>query len=86
MNTLQVNGVLTKYVKCFQGVYPIDFLTFTLIKPSIIVISLDKHYMPGSHWVAVYFPTMDTPNILIRTVYNHTNLKAWPTYIVTQFL
>ena len=53
MNTIQIDKVLTKYVKYFQGVYPIDLLTSTLIKPSIIVISLDKHYMPGSHWVAV---------------------------------
>jgi len=31
MNTLQVSGVLTKYVKNFQGIYPIDFLPITLI-------------------------------------------------------
>jgi len=28
-------------------------LPSTFIKPSIIVINIDKHYMPGSHWVAV---------------------------------
>ena len=53
MNTIQINKVLTKHVKYFQGVYPIDLLPSTLIKPSIIIIILDKHYMPGSHWVAV---------------------------------
>ena len=55
MNTLQIHKVLTKHVKYFQGVYPIDLLPSALIKPSIIVINLYKHYMPGSHWVAVCF-------------------------------
>jgi hypothetical protein len=55
MNTIQINRVLTIHVKCFQGVHPIDLLPSTLLKPSIIIINLDKHYMPGSHWVAVCF-------------------------------
>jgi hypothetical protein len=55
MNTIQIDKVLSKHVKYFQGFYPIDLLQSTLIKPSIIVISLDKHCMPGSHWVAVCF-------------------------------
>jgi len=53
MNTIQINKVSTTHVKHFQGVYPIDLLQSALIKPSIIVINLDNHYMPGSHWVAV---------------------------------
>jgi len=53
MNAIQINKILTKYVKYFQGVYPIDLLPSTLIKPSIIVINLDNHYMPGSHLVAL---------------------------------
>jgi len=55
MNTLQIQRVLTKHVKYFQEVYPLDLLTSTLRKPSIIVINLDKHDMPGSHCVAVCF-------------------------------
>jgi hypothetical protein len=55
MNTLQTRNVLTKHVKYFQGVYPIDLLTSTIIKPSIFVINVDKHYVPGSHWVAICF-------------------------------
>ena len=51
----KTHKVLTKHVKYFEGVYPIDLLPSTLIKPSIIVINLDKHYMPGSHCVAVCF-------------------------------
>ena len=54
MNTNQTDKVLSKHVKYFQGVYPIDLLSSTLIKPSIIVISLYKYYIPGSHWVAVF--------------------------------
>ena len=55
MNTLHINRVLTKHVKYFEGVYPIDLLSITLLKPFIFVINLDKHYMPGSHWVDVCF-------------------------------
>ena len=53
MNTLQINKVLSKHVKYFHEVYSVDLLPPTLIKPSIIVINLDKHYIPVSHWVAV---------------------------------
>jgi len=53
MNTIHIIKVLTKPVKHFQGFCSIDLLTHTLIKPWIIVNYLDKHYMPGSHWVAV---------------------------------
>jgi hypothetical protein len=55
MNTLQINKVLTKHVKYFKGVYPIDLLLQALTKPTIIVVNLDEHYMPGSHWVALCF-------------------------------
>ena len=59
MNTIQISKVLTKHVKYFQGVYPIDLLPSTLIKPSLIVINFDEHCMPGSHWVALYFYDSD---------------------------
>jgi len=32
------------------------------------------------------FPTLGTPNILIRTDYHHSNLKSRHTYSATQFL
>jgi hypothetical protein len=85
MNTIQIDKVLSKHVKYFQGVYPLYLLPSTLIKPSIIVINLDKNYMPGSHWVTV-FPTLGKPNVLIRTAYHHTNPKSWHTSSATQFL
>jgi len=55
MNSIHIHKFLTKHVQYFQGVYPIDLLTSTLIKASIIAINLDNHYMPGSHFVAVCF-------------------------------
>ena len=32
MNTIQISKVLTKHVKYFQGVYPVDLLGTILIK------------------------------------------------------
>jgi len=51
MNTTQTDKVLSKPIKYFEDFYPIDRLPSTLIKPSIIVINLNKHYI--QHWVAV---------------------------------
>ena len=56
MNTIQIYIVFTNYVKYFQGVYPIDLLPTTVLNPSIIVTSLDKHYISGSYWIAACFP------------------------------
>ena len=55
MHTIQISEVLTKHVKYFEGIYPINLLPSSLIKPSVILTNLDKHYMPGSHLVAVCF-------------------------------
>jgi len=55
MNTIQIHKVSIKHVNYFRAVYPLDLLTSTLIKSARIVINLDKHYMPGSHWVALCF-------------------------------
>ena len=52
---MQISKVLTKDVEYIQGVNPIDLLPSTHIKPSIIVVILDKHYTPGSHLVALCF-------------------------------
>jgi len=82
MNTIRIHRFLTKHVKYFQG----DLLPTTLIKFSIIVINLDKHYMPCLHWVAVFFPTLGTPNMFIRTDYHHTKFKSWNTCSATEFL
>ena len=55
MNSTQISKVLNKHVEHFEGVYPIDVLPSKHIKPSIIVINLDIHYMAGSYWVALCF-------------------------------
>ena len=55
MNGIQIHKVLTKHLKYFQGVYPLDHLPSTIIKTAIIVIKHVKHYTPGSHWLAVCF-------------------------------
>jgi len=68
MNSIQIQKVLTKLVKYFQGLYRFDLIISTLIKPAINVINLDKYYMPASLSV---FPILGTPNILIRTDYLH---------------
>ena len=53
LNSTQIDKVLCKHVRYFQGVKAIDLSPFTLIKHSIIVINLNKYYMPCSHWVGV---------------------------------
>jgi hypothetical protein len=85
MNTLQIRKVLTTHVKYFQDVYPIDLLPSTLIKPSTIVINLDKDYKPGSQSVTVS-PILGTPNILIRTACRLSSMKSQHTCNATQFL
>jgi hypothetical protein len=61
MNTIQINKILTKHVKYFQDVYPIDVLPSTLVKPAIIVINIDKRNIPGSHGIAEYFDSHGLP-------------------------
>jgi hypothetical protein len=87
MNTIQISEDLTKQVKYFQEVYPIDLLPSTIIKPSMIFTSLDKHYMPGSHWVTVcfsnstyaeYFDSYGLPNIQTKIMaYLHCHSISW---------
>jgi hypothetical protein len=86
MNIIQISKILTKHLKYFQGVYPIDLLPSTIIKHSIFAINLDKRYISGSHWVAVCFSDSGYAEYLIRTVYHHTNLKSCDTCKTIQFL
>jgi hypothetical protein len=88
MNTTQIHKVLSKHVKYFQGVYPKDRLPSTLIEHSIIVVNLDKHYMPGSHWVAVcisdsgyaeYFDTYGLPPYKLKIIsFLQLHSISWP--------
>jgi len=87
MNATQIDKFLSNHVKYFQGVYSIDLLTSTLIKPSIIVYNLDKHYMPGLHWVAVcisesgyaeYFDSYGLPPYKLEIIaFLQRHAKSW---------
>jgi len=55
MNTDQINTILSTHFKYFQGVYPIDLLLSTFLKPAIIIVNFDKHYMSQTVWVALCF-------------------------------
>lgn len=60
MNTAEIikllsNNNTTK--NCFRGVYPIDTLPNRVYKkPASFVVNTDPSYLPGTHWVAVFFP------------------------------
>ena len=43
-------------IRHFFGVYAIDRLPFVLLpKPGAVIVNLDASYLPGSHWVCLYF-------------------------------
>jgi hypothetical protein len=39
----------------FKGVFPIDKIPDIISYPSAMIINMDAHDEPGSHWVALYF-------------------------------
>lgn len=39
----------------FQGVFPSDSMPNHVPKHSAFIINLDPKYLPGSHWIGVYF-------------------------------
>ena len=62
MNSLQVKRALMEDAQLkviFNGVYASDKLPTKPRRPFAIVINLDKHHQPGSHWVAVYASEMN---------------------------
>ena len=71
----------------FVGVFPINRLPpYLLNKPSSIIVNLDEHYKPGSHWVAIklekfkpayYFDSFGNypPNEII--CFMERNAKTW---------
>ena len=69
-------------MKVFCEVYLINILTSTLIKSSIIAITFDKYYMPGSHFVWCIGMLI----ILIRMVSHPTSSKSWHSCNATQYL
>lgn len=41
----------------FLGVHPSDSLAHLRVSPpASLIVNLDPHYLPGSHWVAIFIP------------------------------
>lgn len=53
MDSLDIYKALSKSVKHFKGVFPLDKLPSSFSLPAIFVINLDTHKQPGSHWIAI---------------------------------
>jgi len=86
MNSIQIHKILSNHVNYFEVVYLLDLLPSTLIKPAIIVINLDKHYMHGSHWVAVCLFGFRYAEYFDSYALTPFKLKSWHTCSATQFL
>lgn len=60
LTTLNIQNIMDRdpLVKdIFKGVFACDMLPRLIIeKPASLIINLDPHYEPGSHWVAAHFP------------------------------
>ena len=55
LTTANINEILFN-IRHFFGVYSLDRLPFVLLpKPGAVIINLDASYLPGSHWVCLYF-------------------------------
>jgi hypothetical protein len=54
LTVLRSDQVLSQMI---VGVFPIDKIPPPASVPSGFVINLDKHTLPGSHWVALYIDT-----------------------------
>ena len=64
LTTAQLLRYLSQHKKTkrhFRGVYPLDYLPKRLLRrPSSLIVNLDEHYKPGSHWVAIYIGNRGT--------------------------
>lgn len=59
MDTRQLNIIASKDTslrRVFKGVYASNRIPRCLQEPLGIVVNLDEHDKPGSHWVAIYAP------------------------------
>lgn len=55
MDTYQLEKVLSRDLgSSFGGVYPVDLIPDLKSKEKAMVINLDPHDKPGSHWVCLY--------------------------------
>jgi len=51
MNTVDLDRLISRYVKCFDGVFSSDRLP---PNPSMLVSNTYPYDMPGEHWVIIY--------------------------------
>ena len=51
MNTHQLESVVRRHVKRFDGVFSSDRLPS---QPRLLVSNTDPSHMPGEHWIAIY--------------------------------
>jgi oligoribonuclease NrnB/cAMP/cGMP phosphodiesterase (DHH superfamily) len=61
MNTMQLQAFLQIYnakggYKHTVGVYSAENLPQTFSKPAAFIANTDESHLPGTHWVAFYFP------------------------------
>lgn len=84
MNSQQIQRALMRHRhtrRHFLGVFPSDGLPPILQYPASLVVNLDPHDLPGSHWAAIYIdgnkkatyfdsfglPPIPTIKLLLRT-------------------
>lgn len=53
-NFINTDEILTQSM---MGVFSVNNLPKKIIKPSCLIINSDPSFLPGSHWVAIYFPS-----------------------------
>jgi len=64
MNTHELERLLRRHVRVFDGVFSCDRLPS---RPRLFVANTDSSSKPGEHWIAIYVPTMAaTEHISIR--------------------
>ena len=64
MNTEQIERLIRRHIRDFDGVFSIDRLPSN---PCLLVYNTDPSHRPGEHWVAMYVDEKDVmENISIR--------------------
>lgn len=86
MRTKQIDKILSRNFatrKYYRGCFASDKITDNVLigLPSCIVVNMDPDGMPGSHWVAMYFPR-------VGCVEYYDSLGMWPppSPVICQYL
>ena len=96
MNTDEINREMS-FLECFVGTYSVNLLPENPLRkrPLGLIVNLDPHYEPGSHWVALfidennnasYFDSFGFPmfkkSILEFLIKNNVNQIEYNKYIL----